>query len=157
MPKKIITYSFLLAFLFQALIFNCCLSTFTLLVKLEEKTAYANWIEFPEQVYSKFKLNETEFSYNNNLYDVISSKTENGNIKLLCKIDAKEKDLLEKLIENFKRSKTKKCVSFSFIGNINHSSKFLSYINNVSTLKHHFFITSIIEKSLDRTTPPPKV
>ena len=156
MFKKVITYSFLSAFLFQALIFNICLYTFTLLVKFEEKTGNAQWIDFSIKDYNKLKLNKTEFSYNNNLYDIIQSKTENGSIKLLCKIDAKEKDLLEKLIENFKSSKTKKNISFSFIGEINYSSEFLSYIYTNSTLKHDVFTASIIEKSLDRTTPPPK-
>jgi len=157
LPKKTITYLFLSAFLFQALIFNVCLYTFTLLVKFEEKTGNKQWIEFSETEYSKLKLNETEFSYNNNLYDIIQSKTENGTIKLLCKIDTKEKDLLEKLIESFKNSKTKKNISFSFLGEINNSNEFLSNFNSNSALKHTFFITSITEKSLGKTTPPPKI
>ncbi|HEX7415207.1 MAG TPA: hypothetical protein VF411_14270, partial [Bacteroidia bacterium] len=110
MLKIIIIYFFLGTFLFQVLGFNLFLYGFTLLSKHEEKAGTALWMEFTERQYAKLKLNESEFTYNNNLYDVITSKKENGNIQLFCKIDAKEKDFLEKLIESFKQSKTKKLI-----------------------------------------------
>jgi hypothetical protein len=154
--KKNIILSILGAFIFQAIVFNLFLYTFTLLAKFEEKTGNVQWIEFTEQQYSKLKLNESEFTYNNNMYDVVSSKKGNGTIKLLCKIDEKEKDLLEKLIENFKHSKTKKYITFSFLGEIIPLCDFISYLNNDSKTKHSCFISSIIENSLERTVPPPK-
>jgi PDZ domain-containing secreted protein len=143
--------------MFQAVVFNLFLYTFTLAAKYEEKTGNAQWIEFTEQEYSKLKLNETEFTYNDNLYDIITSKREGGTIKLLCKIDAKEKDFLEKLIEGFKQNKTKKLISFSFVGEMNTPDEFISYIYNDSKAKHICFKSSVLESSLERTIPPPKV
>jgi hypothetical protein len=142
--------------MFQAIVYNGCLYAFTLLAKFEEKTGNAQWISFSEQQYSKLKLNDTEFSYNNNMYDIISSKTENGTISLLCKVDAKEKDFLEKLIEGFKQSKTKKYIAFTFLGDTTRLFEFLIGINHVDVIKHLCFSSSIQEKILDRTIPPPK-
>ena len=156
MLKKSIIFFFLTTFLFQALVFNLCLYSFTLLAKFDENHAKTQQLEFTEQQYAKLKLNETEFLYNNNLYDVISSKTENGTIKLLCKSDAKEKDFIEKLIDGFKQSKTKKQISFSFLAELHKSHNFKTqpiYSGNVS---HVSLTTSVLTSSLSRTTPPPK-
>jgi hypothetical protein len=155
--KRTIILSILGAFMFQAVVYNGCLYAFTLLAKFEEKTVNAQWITFSEQQYSKLKLNDTEFSYNNNLYDIISSKTENGTISLLCKVDGKEKDFLEKLIEGFKQSKTKKYIAFTFVADTIKSFEFLIGINDANTIKHLCFSSSIQEKILERTIPPPKV
>jgi len=155
--KKTFILSVLAAFVFQALVFNLFLYTYTLLVKYEEKAGNTQWMEFTEQQYSKLKLNETEFTYNNNLYDIIGSKKENGVIKLLCKADAKEKDLLEKLIEGFKQSKTKKLTSFLFLGELKTPDELLLFINNAPKTKHTCFVSYTLESSLERTIPPPKI
>ncbi len=156
MFNRTLILSILVAFIFQVLAYNLFLYTFTLLVKYEGKTGKAQWIEFTEQQYSKLKLNETEFTYNDNLYDIITSQKESGAIKLLCKIDAKEKDLLEKLIEGFKQNKAKKLISFSFMGEVAIVHGFLSKLTSYQTIKHTYFISSVLNKSLEKTIPPPK-
>ncbi len=157
MLKRTIILSILGAFMFQAIVYNGCLYAFTLLAKFEEKTGNAQWISFSELQYSKLKLNDTEFSYNNNLYDVINSKAENGTIKLLCKVDAKEKDFLEKLIEGFKQNKTKKHIGFLVIAELTKCYKLVANTSNSNTIKHICFISSILDNSLERSIPPPKV
>jgi predicted DNA-binding antitoxin AbrB/MazE fold protein len=154
--KKTIILSILGAFMFQAIIFNGCLYTFSLLAKFEEKIGNAQWISFSEQQYDKLKLNETEFLYNNNMYDIISFKTENGIIKLLCKVDAKEKDFLERLIEGFKQSKAKRYIAFIFVGDIIKSFQFLIDIKITDNIKHFYFSSAIQQNSLERIIPPPK-
>jgi len=133
-----------------------CLYTFTLLAKFEEKNANTQQLEFSEQQYAKLKLNDTEFLYNNNLYDIVSSKTENGNIKLLCKVDAKEKDFLEKLIEGFKQSKIKKQISFSFIAEVHKPLSLKAQLASSSDVKHFAITSNVLKNSSDKTTPPPK-
>lgn len=156
MLKETIIYFFLGVFLFQALVFNLFLYGFTLLSKHEDKTGTALWMEFTQQQYGKLKLNESEFTYHNTLYDILISKEENGNIKLLCKIDAKEKDLLEKLIEGFKQSKTKKLISFSFLGEMNTPCEFIIH-HSCFIIHNSYFISTILKSSIERTIPPPKV
>ena len=156
MFRKTIIFFFLGAFLFQTLLFNACLYTLTLLVKYEEKSGHMEWIEFSEQQFEKIKLNESEFLYLDNLYDVFEIKKEAGTVRLLCKIDAKEKDFLEKLIEGFKQSKNKKCMALSFLGDFIKSGKLLLGKNNHSVIKRTYFISSLLEKSLEQTIPPPK-
>jgi hypothetical protein len=154
--KKSVIFFFLVTFLFQALVFNLCLYSFTLLAKFEINAAKIQQLEFSEQEYDKLKLNETEFLYNNSLYDIVSSKTENGTIKLFCKADAKEKDFLEKLIESFKNSKTKKQVSFSFLAELHKPINLKTQPLYCANIKHSFFTTHVLKSSKNKTTPPPK-
>jgi len=142
--------------LFQALVFNLCLYTFTLLAKFEVNDAKIQQLEFSEQQYDTLKLNDTEFLYNNNLYDIVSSKTENGTIKLLCKTDAKEKDFLEKLIEGLKQSKTKKQASFSFVTELHKSVNLKTQMLHSGNIKYICFATHVLKSSKNKTTPPPK-
>ena len=142
--------------MFQAIVYNGCLYTFTLLAKLEEKSGDARWMRFSEQEYNKLKLNDAEFSYNNNLYDIISSKTEKDTISLLCKVDAKEKDCLEKLIEGFKQTKTKKYISFNFVGDAMHAYDILINRHITDAIKHIYFSSSLQLLHMERTIPPPK-
>lgn len=156
MSKKTVIYFFLTIFLFQALVFNLCLYSFTILAKYDENCAKTQQLEFSPQQYAKLKLNETEFSYNNNLYDIISSKTENRVIKLLCKVDAKEKDFLEKLIEGFKQSKTKKQISFSFLAELHKPFSLKAQPIHSGDLKHLAITSCVLKNNNDKTTPPPK-
>ena len=157
MLKRTLVLFILAVFMFQALVFNTVLYSFTLLAKLEDKTENAKWLEFSEKEYSQLKLNDTEFSYQNNLYDVLETKVQNGKVKLFCSVDAKEKDFLERLIEGFRQSKTKKFIAFAFVGDTIKVIDFLIRINNADAIKHLCFSSSIQEKSLERTIPPPKV
>ena len=68
MLKRTIIFSILGAFMFQALVFNLFLYALTVLVKYEEKTGSIELIEFTEKQYSQLKINDTEFTYNNNLF-----------------------------------------------------------------------------------------
>jgi len=134
-----------------------CLYTLTLLAKHDENNAKIQQLEFTEQQFAKLKLNNSEFLYGNNLYDVVSSKTENSMVKLLCKTDAKEKDFLEKLIEGFKQSKTKKQISFSFLAELHKSLNLKTQPIHSGNVNHVSLTTSVLTSSLSRTTPPPKV
>jgi len=154
--KKTIAYFFLTAFLFQAVVFNIFLYSFVLLAKFDENNAKTQQLEFSEQQYAQLKLNETEFLYNNNLYDIVSSKTENGTIKLLCKTDAKEKDFLEKLIDGFKQSKTKKQISFSFLAELHKPFQVKTQALLSGNIKHLSVTSCVLKHSNDKTTPPPK-
>lgn|GEM_PF-1616202 len=156
MLKKTIAYFFLTAFLFQAVVFNIFLYSFVLLAKFDENNAKTQQLEFSEQQYAQLKLNETEFLYNNNLYDIVSSKTENGTIKLLCKTDAKEKDFLEKLIDGFKQSKTKKQISFSFLAELHKPFQVKTQALLSGNIKHLSVTSCVLKHSNDKTTPPPK-
>lgn len=157
MLKKTVIYFFLTAFLFQAVVFNVFLYGFTILAKYDENHAKIEQLEFSPQQFVKLKLNQSEFTYNNNLYDVISSKTENGAIKLLCKVDAKEKDFLEKLIEAFKQNKTKKQISFSFLAELHKTFSLKTQPMHSSNIKHLTVTSCILKNSTDKTTPPPRV
>ena len=157
MLKKTIIFFFLTTFLFRALVFNLCLYTFILLVKFDENNAKTQQLEFSEQQYAQLKLNETEFSYNNNLYDIVSSKIENGTVKLLCKADAKEKYFLEKLIDGFKQSKTKKQISFSFLAELHKPFQVKTQALHSGNIKYHTITTNcVLKHTNDKTTPPPR-
>ncbi len=156
MLKKTIVYFFLTAFLFQAVVFNVFLYGFTILAKYDENHAQIQQIEFTLDQFAKLKLNQSEFTYNNNLYDVISSKTENGIIKLLCKVDAKEKDFLEKLIEGFKQSKTKKQISFSFLAELHKPFQVKTQALHSGNIKHFIVASCVLKNNNDKTTPPPR-
>jgi len=154
--KKTGIYFFLTAFLFQAVVFNVFLYGFTILAKYDENHAKIEQLEFSPQQFAKLKLNQSEFTYNNNLYDVISSKTENGTIKLLCKVDTKEKDFLEKLIEDFKQGKTKKQISFSFLAELHKPFSLKTQPMHSGNIKHLAITSCVLKTSNDKTTPPPR-
>ena len=157
MLKKTVIYFFLTTFLFQVVVFNLFLYSLSILAKYEENHAQLEQLEFTAEQFAKLKLNQSEFSYNNNLYDVISSKTENNNITLLCKVDAKEKDFLEKLIEAFKQGKTKKQISFSFLAEVHKPFSAKTQPVHCGNLKHIAVTSCVLKSTNDKTTPPPKV
>lgn len=157
MLKKTIIFFFLTAFLFQAVVFNVFLYSFTILAKYDENHAKIQQIEFTVEQFAKLKLNQSEFTYNSNLYDVISYKTKKGTIKLLCKVDAKEKDFLEKLIEAFKQNKTKKQISFSFLAELHKPFSLKTQPTHSGNIKHLAVTSCILKNSNDKTTPPPRV
>ena len=133
-----------------------CLYSFTLLAKFEKNNTNIQQLEFSEQQYANLQLNQSEFLYNNNLYDVISSKIESGTIKLICKVDAKEKDFLEKLIEGFKHAKGKKQISFSFLAEVHKPFSIKTQALYSGSIKHLDVISLVLKNSSNKTTPPPK-
>lgn len=153
--SKPLIYLFLGTFLFQTLAFQGCLAAIHLADRLEEESTDAQWLSFPEKEFAKYSLNDSEFLYNNNMYDVISQKTGNGTITLLCKMDAKEKELLEKILENFKHSKSKKELSFSFYGDISTIEGLLFRPAKASS-RYGFFHAPLRQQAIEKYAPPPK-
>jgi len=144
------------AFIFQAVVFNLFLYSLSILAKYDENHAQIEQLEFTAAQFAQLKLNQNEFTYNNNLYDVISSKTENNSVILLCKVDAKEKDFLEKLIEAFKQGKTKKQITFSFVAEVHKPFSVKEQSIHSGNLKHLTVTSCVLKNSNDKTTPPPR-
>ena len=113
-------------------------------------------ISLTKNQYKKLQwLNEDEFSFGNYMFDVKEIKKTNDKVVLLCKVDLKEKDFLEKLTEHAKNSKNKKASGFSFPFKVSepHSIKFIS---QGTFFKHKNNIVSILETQHDKSSPPPK-
>ncbi|HKC67907.1 MAG TPA: hypothetical protein VKG26_06730 [Bacteroidia bacterium] len=101
-------------------------------------------------------INTSEFIFDGNLYDLKEAQKSIDKTILVCKMDVKEKDFLEKLIEAFKQSKTKKNVAFSFTAKL----------TNPITVSHFFYIDCILNHTtnysllairVSKNTPPPKI
>ena len=98
----------LLAFTFQAVLFNVFLYGFILSVKVDENkfSQGVQQFSFTQKQYQKLQwLNSSEFVFGNYLFDVKEIKKEKNKTILLCKVDLKEKDFLEKLVEHTKNNK----------------------------------------------------
>ena len=105
----------LIAFVFQAVLFNVFLSGLIVFAKIEAKEDLADvkQIVLTQKQYEKLQwLNENEFTIDNYLFDVKKIKQDGNKILLSYKVDLKEKSFLEKLTEHFKHNKN---IIISFI------------------------------------------
>ena len=114
-------------------------------------------ISLSQSQYKKLKwLDEDEFSFGNYMIDVKEEKKEGDKIILICKVDLKEKDFLEKLIEHTKNSTTKKTSGFSFLYNNTSPSK-INFIEQSKTILHKNILVCVYETQQDKSSPPPKI
>jgi len=148
----------LLVFTFQAVLFNIFLYGSILTVKLDENK-YSQGLQsvsLTQKQYKKLQwLNEDEFSFGNYMFDVKETRKIEDRVVLICKVDLKEKDFLEKLTEHAKSSKNKKTSGFSFPFKISEPHS-INYISYNTFLKHKNSVVSILETQQDRSSPPPK-
>jgi hypothetical protein len=155
MTKKIGILFCLLALIFQVLIYNVFLFGVILFAKLDD-SGYTEQITMSVDQYAKLNWhNEHEFSINSFLFDAKELKKTKDHVTLVYKIDVKEKNSLEKLLEDFKRSKNKKIAFFAGVYNISEPYELTFVTDNKKT----FFtepLVSINEPAIEKTSPPPK-
>jgi hypothetical protein len=159
MLKKAAILGCMLAFLFQAVLFNAFLYGFILSVKIAENNDHEGiqHIALSQKQYEKLQwLNEDEFSFGNYLIDVKEVKTQGDYLLLSYKVDLKEKDFLEKLIDHVKHSKNKKASFVSIEYKITESLRVLSPANTENTSYKILPVTMPPGAGLDKTVPPPK-
>ena len=148
----------LLVFTFQAVIFNVLLYGFILTVKLDDGK-YAQGLQsisLTKEQYKKLQwLNKDEFSFGKYLIDVQEEKRVGDKITLSYKVDLKEKDFLEKLMEHAKNSKNKKSAGFVFPYKVAEPDA-INFISQITTVKYNTKCVSILEAQQERSSPPPK-
>ncbi len=145
----------LLAFTFQALLFNAFLYGVILSAKIDEG-GYTKQITLLHDQYKNLNwLNKTEFLFGNYLFDVKEIKNGKDEIVLLCKVDLKEKNFLEKLADDIKHSKNKKTATFSFVYKVSEPYQ-LNFITESKKMCYPKIIISIAEIVKDKSSPPPK-
>ena len=148
----------LLVFTFQAVLFNGFLYGFILTVKLDEGK-YAQGLQsmsLSQDQYKKLQwLNKDEFSFGKYLIDVKEEKKSGDKIILSYKVDLKEKDFLEKLIEHARNSKNKKAAGFAFPYKVTEPDA-INFSTQITTVKYNSHFVSILEAQPERFSPPPK-
>lgn len=150
----------LFVFVFQTIIFNAFLFIGVVAAKMEasELKEGSSELVFSKTQYKKVQwLNESEFTLGGNLYDLKEMYKDGDKTILVCKMDLKEKDVLEKLVEFFKHTKNKKSISFSFLLGLNKSNELLTYQFKKEVFHHKEYTSSFpIKTCLDKIAPPPR-
>lgn len=104
--------------------------------------------------------NESEFTYRNNLYDLVEKKQSDNNITITCIADTKE----EKLVSTFNNlnkqsspSQTSSVSLFKFINTIYLPVQNLTFGLATEKKENNFtnVTQKIIERPFDISTPPP--
>ncbi|MBS1645929.1 MAG: hypothetical protein JST67_01175 [Bacteroidetes bacterium] len=129
------------------------------LCKVEQKNGVPICFSFSQQEFSKMALNESEFLFHKNRYDIISIAKEKNRVHITCQKDEKESDILEKISEHIAHQKKSGKPIFSFF------THFLPEENKTQLPFKH--ITSfeksvadcfcVITQYIDYISPPPKL
>ena len=130
---------------------------FVLMAKWEEKTGDIQHLVFSEKEYNERKLNEREFLYNNNMFDILSVKKEKQQYFLTCIQDKKEKDFLERLMEGIKQTKTKKCLAFSLLCDACVDNSFDWLLQTKQVTVWYSYSENQLKKYSLIDAPPPKI
>src|ERR1700751_426628 len=100
MFKKASIFICLFVFCFQAFFFNAFLYGVILSAKIDEG-GYTKQLSISKNQYKKLNwLSRSEFSFGNYFFDIKEIKRSGDKITLLIKTDLKEKNFLEKLVED---------------------------------------------------------
>jgi hypothetical protein len=148
----------LLAFAFQAVLFNVFLFGFILSEKMN-KDKYAEGTQTLTLTLKQYKnlqwLSRDEITLDNFLIDVKEVKKVGNKVTLICKIDIKEKDFTDSLIDYLKNTKNKKSAGFSSVYEVSGPSEVI-FIAQVKTILHKNNSVSVFETLQGKSSPPPK-